>query len=373
MAEAVILLVEDDLALLEGMSDTLEMMGYRTIKASNGREGLSVLKDVKPDLIISDIMMPEMDGYEFHQAVSSQPDSAAIPFIFLTAKSDQTDVRRGLRDGVDAYLTKPFDLEDLLLNVQNKLNRFATIRKQTMSQLEELQNQIVTMFSHELRTPLTYIQGYTDLLADSPVETRPDELQMFLEGIQSGSRRLNMLVENLLMLVHLDTNVYAQEFQRFSIIEKNISSFIEIAASSLKSQAEKKNLLIKIESRGYIGPVRLVPDHMMVVLRNLFENAIKFTQAPGSTIHITTYQNNDRVFIDIADKGIGISPKDLPHLFDRFRQIDRAKHEQAGIGVGLSIARGLVQIQGGDIMVESDLGLGSTFTIWLPVYKGQDG
>ena len=181
MQSEIILLVEDDLALLEGMSDTLEMMGYQTVKTTNGREGLQVLQRVLPDLIISDIMMPEMDGFEFHSAVSSNPELASIPFIFLTAKSDLTDIRKGLRVGVDAYLTKPFDLQDLLLHVQNKLNRFATIRNQSLTQLEDLQRQIVTMFSHELRTPLTYIQGYSDLLADAPQGVTPEEMQVFLE------------------------------------------------------------------------------------------------------------------------------------------------------------------------------------------------
>ena len=211
MEKVIILLVEDDVALLEGMSDTLEMQGYKTIQATDGRKGLEVLQQVQPDLIISDIMMPEMDGYEFHRAVASSPESAGIPFIFLTAKSDQEDVRKGLREGVDAYLTKPFDLEELLIHVQNKLDRFAMIRQQALAQLDELQSQIVTMFSHELRTPLTYIQGYTDLLADTPQSISPDEMKLFLDGIQNGSRRLNQVIENLLTLVQIDTDVYGQE------------------------------------------------------------------------------------------------------------------------------------------------------------------
>jgi CheY-like chemotaxis protein len=258
MEEKTILLVEDDVALLEGMGDTLEMMGYQTIKATNGREGLERLAQVRPDLIISDIMMPEMDGYEFHKAVSSMSDTATIPFIFLTAKSDQADVRKGLREGVDAYLTKPFDLEDLLLHVQNKLDRFATIRNQTMAQLDELQRQIVTMFSHELRTPLTYIQGYTDLMADSSVATSPEEMTMFLQGIQAGSRRLNRLVESLLILVQLDTNVYAHEFERFAMVETNPGRFVRLAVTSLEPAATERSLAVKVELQESLPAVRIV-------------------------------------------------------------------------------------------------------------------
>jgi signal transduction histidine kinase len=209
-------------------------------------------------------------------------------------------------------------------------------------------------------------------LADSQDETRPEELQMFLEGIQSGSRRLNSLVESLLMLVHLDTNVYVQEYQRFSVVEKNISRFVEVVTTNLNSQAARKNLQLKVETRGQIDPVRIVPDHVMVVLNNLLDNAIKFTNKPGETIRISIFESNNRVFVEIIDPGIGIDPKDIPNLFNRFRQIDRSKHEQAGIGVGLTIARGLAKIQGGDIQVKSELDVGSTFSLWFPVYKETD-
>ena len=367
MENVVILLVEDDVALLEGMSDTLEMMGYRTVKAINGREGLEKLKNLRPDLIISDIMMPEMDGYTFRQEVSSRPETAGIPFIFLTAKSDRADVRRGLRVGVDAYLTKPFDLEDLLLHVQNRLSRFATIRREAMSQLEELQQQIVTMFSHELRTPLTYIQGYTDLLAESPEQVQAGEAELFLEGIQIGSRRLNMVVDKLLTLVHLDTNVYSQEFDRHSILEKNFGRYVELTATTFASEARKQGLGLEVEIEEALPPVRIVPDHILKILANLVDNAIKFTLDKEKSILLKVYQKNDRVCVDIVDHGIGIKPNDIPHIFERFRQINRARLEQPGLGVGLTIARSMARINKGDIDLISAPGKGSTFTFWLPV------
>jgi len=367
MERPLILLVEDDLALLDGMCDTLDMVGYKTIRATNGLEGLGVLQQVLPDLIISDIMMPEMDGYEFHRKVSSKPDTATIPFIFLTAKSDQADVRKGLREGVDAYLIKPFDLEDLLIHVQNKLDRFATIRKQALAQLEELQRQIVTMFSHELRTPLTYIQGYTDLLSDAPHMVGPDEMKVFLEGIQTGSSRLNKLVENLLGLVQLDTGVFVEEFEQFSSPELDLARLAIGAAAKYENDARRKGIVLDVDAPEALPSVRLVPGHFAYILNNLIDNAIKFSKSPGSCVKVRLYYTDDRVAVDVIDEGVGIAAKDLSHAFERFRQIDRAKYEQSGLGVGLTIARGLARIQGGDIEVVSALGEGSTFTVWLPV------
>jgi two-component system sensor histidine kinase/response regulator len=368
MAKPIILLVEDDLALLNGMCDTLEMVGYRTVSATNGQEALTALAEVRPDLIISDIMMPEMDGYDFHQAVSSDSEMATIPFIFLTAKSDQADVRKGLRDGVDAYLIKPFDLEDLLIHVENKLRRFAVIRQEALAQLDELQQQIITMFSHELRTPLTYIQGYTDLLAGQPEAFSRDEITTFLQGIQVGSSRLNRLVENLLALVQLDTGVFRQEFEHFAVRD-DVGRLVRLAANHLAPTAANKGIAIDVKVDDHLSPVRLVSTHINQVISNLVDNAIKFSQRPDSRVLVRVYQNEERLLVDVIDEGIGIGPHDARDVFQRFRQVNRAKHEQAGLGVGLAIARGLMQIHGGDIELTSKLGEGSRFTAWFPLQQ----
>lgn len=366
MHKPLILLVEDNDALREGMSETLELNGYRTVKASNGQEGLEVLREVRPDLIISDIMMPKVDGYAFHEAVAAQPESSPIPFLFLTAKSGQADVRKGLRAGVDAYLTKPIDLEDLLLHVQNKLSRFAEIREQALRQLEVLQSQIVAMMSHELRTPLTYIQVYADLLAESSEKTPPEEIRSFLEGLQKGSRRLCEVVEDLLRLVHLDAGIFEQEFAQHSAVAPAVGPIVNLVAEQLEPAATERGYHIRVELADALPPVRLQERQVGLALTELVENAIRFSRDPGSEILIRGYQSRDRVCVDVVDQGIGIAAKDIPHVFERFRQFDRDVHEQRGIGVGLATGRGLAQANSGDIEVESQLGTGSTFTLWLP-------
>jgi signal transduction histidine kinase len=366
MEKLTILLVEDDLGLLDAMSETLEMVGYSTVRASNGREGLEALSQLRPDLIISDIVMPEMDGYAFHQEVVSRPELVTIPFIFLTGKSDQADVHRGLREGVDVYLTKPFDVDDLLVHVQNRLTRFAAVRRQLLRQLEELQNQVVTMFSHELRTPLAFIQGYTDLLAESPGSMPPDEVRLFLEGIQHGSCRLHRLVENLLALVYLDTEVSAREFERFSTKEAHLGRLVQTVVAGHERAAAARGLRLQAELDDAMPSVRIANDHIICALSHLLENAIKFTSGSDKTIMVRTYGSGGRAYIEIQDEGIGISANDMLVVFERFRQIDRGKQEQAGLGIGLAIARGLARINGGDIRVVSEPGRGSTFTLWLP-------
>ena len=370
MHKAVILLVEDDSALREGMSDTLESEGYKTVQAGNGLEGLQALKRVFPDLIISDIMMPEMDGYTFHTEVASSPQTATIPFIFLTAKSDQSDVLKGLRVGVDAYLTKPFDLDQLLAHVQNKLHRFSTVRKQAMEQLEELQLQIVNMFSHELRTPLTYITGYTDLLTGSSSSISPAEMELFLTGLRAGTDRLNKMVESILTLVHLGTQVYEREFEEYSVVGANIGRTVTDSVDAYRDQAADKGVGIQAEIADSLPAVRHLETLIPRALNCLVENAVKFSRTAGTQIIVRAFHSNDQVCVDVIDEGIGIAPEDLERIFEPFVQIGRAKYEQAGVGIGLTIARGLARVHQGDIVVESQHGVGSKFTLWLPVAEG---
>ncbi len=364
MEKAVILLVEDDAALREGMSDTLESEGYETVQAGNGLEGLEALKRIFPDLIISDIMMPEMDGYTFHTEVANDPKTATVPFIFLTAKSDQSDVLKGLRVGVDAYLTKPFDLEQLLAHVQNKLHRFAVVRKQAMERLEELQHQIVNMFSHELRTPLTYITGYTDLLGSSSIS--PDELKLFLRGLRAGTDRLNRMVENILTLVHLGTQVYDQEYAEYAVAGANVGRFVLDSVNTYRDDAAGKGLGIEVDVEESLPPVRHLETLLPRALNCLLDNAVKFSRTAGCKITVRAYAFEGRVIVDVIDEGIGIAPEDQERIFEPFVQIDRAKYEQAGVGIGLTIARGLARVHQGDVIVESQHGVGSKFSLWLP-------
>ena len=209
MAEQ-ILIVEDDLAMSSGIRDVLEMNGYRVQLAENGVEGLKTLELFRPDLIISDIMMPEMDGFEFLEQVRRHPRWAAVPFIFLTAKGQRPDIRAGKQLGADDYLVKSVDLEDLLVVVRAKLDRALTIQQQSRREMDDLKRNLLNMLSHEFRTPLTYITGYVDLIQEG--EWSAEDLQKFLGRIKGGSNRLNRLVEDFLLLVRFETDDARQAY-----------------------------------------------------------------------------------------------------------------------------------------------------------------
>ncbi|MBE2272036.1 MAG: response regulator, partial [Anaerolinea sp.] len=169
IAKGLILVVEDDLNLLEGIQTVLELENYEVISVENGRQALEVLKSTPrtPDLIVSDIMMPYMNGIELLREVRKERAWLKIPFIFLTALSEKPDIHRGKMLGVDDYLTKPFDAEDLIIAVQSRLSRHRALNDLQVGAMRDLKRTILTILNHEFRTPLTFVVAYSDMLNDA--------------------------------------------------------------------------------------------------------------------------------------------------------------------------------------------------------------
>lgn len=207
---ATILLVEDESALLTGIADLLQLAGLpyeiRVLTAANGQAGLRLMQEETPDLIISDIMMPRMDGYEFLAEVRRRPSWVHIPFIFLTAKAKRDDLLQGRRMGAELYITKPFATAELLELVESQLDRTFELRRVREEKLAALKRDILQLLSHEFRTPLTYVTAYYEMLADSLTDFQEtDHLEEYLRGIQAGSLRLSRLVQDLIRVMEIRT------------------------------------------------------------------------------------------------------------------------------------------------------------------------
>jgi signal transduction histidine kinase len=366
MADALIMVVEDDLALLEGIRELLELSGYRALTASNGREALDLLEKELPDLIISDIMMPEMDGYEFHSAVREIGRLTSIPFIFLTARGEKSDIRRGRSSGADDYITKPFDDEDLLAAIRGKLARFEAVRNRQTEEIADFKHKILLTLSHEFRTPLTYILNYSDLLAQEGGSLSAEDFDEFMIGIKRGAQRLNRLVEDFLILVELESGEArnAYNFRRAQV--EDTSAWLRILARRYAAEAERKKLELKIDVPDNLPQIVADEAYLSDAINRLLENAIKFSEPKSKSIRFSAGVEEDQLVIRVQDHGIGIADEDLERLFDVFHQIDRAKREQQGTGSGLAICRGIVELHGGSLQVESEVGSGSTFSLVLP-------
>ena len=366
MTKPLILVVEDDLALLEGIRELLELTEYRVLIAANGREALEVLEKQHPDLIVSDIMMPEMDGYEFHAKVSEQPELSAIPFIFLTARGEKADIRRGKELGADDYITKPFDDEDLLVAVRAKLNRWENLRQQRDEEVADLKSKILLTLSHEFRTPLTYIINYSDLLELEGKEIAGEDFPNFMQGIRRGALRLNSLVDDFLILVEIETGEAegAYRYRRRRIEETGL--WLRVIAKPFQTAAEERELTLVTDIPEDLPPLVADEAYLSDAIGRLLDNAIKFSTNESEWVRFSAETDDDRLILRIQDQGQGIKEQDMGGLFDVFYQIDRAKREQQGSGSGLAICKGIIGIHGGEVGVESEFGKGSTFWVSLP-------
>lgn len=368
-AKPCILVVEDHDPIREAIRMILEDEGFCVVTATDGVEALQKMEQTRPDLIVADIMMPRMDGRAFYRAVRERPEWLSIPFIFLTALGTREDILLGKEMGVEDYLVKPFDPQDLVRIIRARLRRAQEIQQARAAELDRLKQQIITVLGHELRTPLTYIVGYTDLALEDLSTSSPEKLHEILAGIKRGAERLSRLVNDLLLVLRLDSGQVAEEVCALSEVRTDLEDIVRDVVGQYQPQAKSAGISLEYRVKGVLPPVRICELLFKDALGRLIDNGIKFTRGKGSRVQVTASAEDQRVQISVVDDGIGIPEAEIPHLFGRFHQIDREKMEQQGVGLGLAIARELIRLHGGDITVQSQFGQGSAFTIWLPVAR----
>lgn len=362
----VILVAEDNQPLLHGICELLQLNGYDTIPAENGAKALKLLESTKPDLIISDVMMPELDGYGLHSEVRAHPEWLDIPFIFLTALGQREDVRRGKEMGVDDYIVKPFDETDILIAVRAKLERWKKVRRQQEAESAELKRKIISSLSHEFRTPLTYVLNYAEMLQEESVDPDSEDFSLFLQGIRKGALRLNKLVMDFLLLVELETGEAVKVYLHRRREIDETSAWLRMIAGEFRERAADQGLELVVEVPDGLPNIVADETYLADAIRRLMENAFKFSTNSSQMIRYSAEVVDDVFKISIEDQGIGIDAPEMDSLFNVFHQIDRAKLEQQGTGSGLAISNGIVHLHGGEIDVRSEPGQGSVFTISVP-------
>ena len=362
-----VLVVEDSASLRMAIAGMLEQDGYTVLSAADGMQALEVMEGNQPDLVLADIAMPVMDGYELYRAVRERPEWTSIPFIFLTGRSQHKDVIKGKSLGVEDYLVKPVDPEELLVTLRARLDRAQAVRTSAEAGLELIKDQIVTVLGHEMRTPLTYIRGYADLAKEDVDSLAPEQLEVFLRGISQGADRLTRLAEDFLVLIRFDTGQMESEYQQLVRLRHDLPDVIARVIRDCDARAVAGAITLESLVEPDLPPVHLYELFFSDALDRLIDNAIKFSSGAGKRVTVTARREGNRVEIAVSDEGIGIRGEEIPHLFQRFRQIDRRTMEQQGLGLGLAIAKELIDLHDGKISAKSVFGGGSTFTIELPV------
>lgn len=367
MAKARILVVEDDINLLEGIRTVLELERYTVLIAENGDQALNVLQSGAdlPELVVSDIMMPVMDGIQLLKEMRKVPAWVAIPFIFLTARSEKADIQRGKQLGVDDYLIKPFDAVDLLVAVQARLDRHRALNAVHQDEMEELKRRILTILNHEFRTPLTFVVAYADMLNNQYAPNlNTDELLTFLKGVNLGAVRLRRLIENFIHLVEMETGDARQTYEMRRSPIGNIGAVLRAAQDAVFQNGVNHTCTLWIEDE---IPVFVADaEYLRTALIQFLDNAVKFAP-PEEPIVLGAGAENGEIHLWVSDSGRGIPPGEQEHIWDLFYQVNRAVYEDQGTGVGLAIVRGIARLHSGRVECHSEQGRGSTFRLILPI------
>ncbi|MTJ54031.1 hybrid sensor histidine kinase/response regulator [Anabaena sp. UHCC 0253] len=359
-----ILSVDDTKDNLILVKTILESEGYDIDSVSNGQAALEKVVELPPDLIILDVMMPGINGYEVTRRIRNNPEINYIPILLLTA-FHESSVVEGLDAGADDFIRKPFDTEELLARVRSLLRLKHSIDEQ--EKMTRQREDFVSRLTHDLRTPLVAADRMLNFFLQ----------EIFCQISPEMKQAINVMIrsnQNLLDMVNTLLEVY-----RFEAGKKNLNyescNLITIASevvSELTPLALEKNLVLKLDTHqlsptgnntGIVNGDRL---ELRRVLNNLIGNAIKFTDTGSIEIRIletSSPHHPSEVIIEVQDTGYGIAPEDQGTIFERFRQ---GRNKRSGSGLGLHLSQYIMEAHGGKIELSSALGKGSTFTLRLP-------
>ncbi len=364
-----ILLIEDDPDILDNITDLLEAEGFEVLCAPNGHDGIAIARREIPNLIISDVTMPEVDGYEVLETLKADPATATIPFIFLTALADHSEQRRGMNQGADDYLSKPFKAEELLEAVHARLDKREQQHKSYEERLRELGRNISRIIPHEFRTPLGVIIGYAQMISEDTDLFQIDEIRDMMRDVYSAGERLEELAEKYTFLAEVE--VLRSDSEEFVTLS---NTYIDDVTDIIRTQAERlagrhERLQDLVQDLMTVS-VRMNPDHLRTLVSELLENAFKFSKA-GSPILVSCRDDFEGQFLlEIQDRGRGMRNVHIEQI-NAFVQFDRDSYEQQGLGVGLYTVKRIAELYGGSFVLASRLDEGTTARIALPIVTNE--
>jgi signal transduction histidine kinase len=375
-----ILIVDDEPQDLRLMEVLLTSEGYRVQAAASGQEALAIVRKESPDLVLLDVLMPGIDGYQVAAEIKADSASRNIPIILITALDDREARLRGLESGAEDFLSKPLDGAELSVRVRNLLRLKGAIEELNYRNAEiaaalaearearkdaEDANAAKTHFlrvmSHELRTPLHAIGGYAELLELGVHGTLNPAQTHDVTRMKRAAGYLNRLISDVLTAEKLEVR------KPLTLVPVAMRPMLAEIEGLCALQAGAGGLTLSIIEPSDDVFVLGDAERLQQILLNLITNAIKFTPRGGSVV-VTCASRSGFVCLRVTDTGIGIAAANLERVFDSFVQVERplTRTGETGVGLGLSISRELARAMNGDLVLQSDEGAGSVFTLTLP-------
>ncbi len=353
-----ILVIEDEAALREEIVTWLSFEGYEVLEAENGRKGLEIALEAAPDIILSDIMMPELSGKEVLNFLV-QKAGFDIPFLFMSALAEREDIRAGMIMGADDYITKPFSRTDLLNSLKTRIAKHEVVLQNKNMALSELREQIIMHLPHELRTPLNSIIGFGSMLADMPENFTSNEIAEIGTYIHKGGLRLHRLVENYLIYIQLMIKKIPRSFTYDGQYIEYLAN--EVIYNLVATQKYKQPYLLNLESTSVL---HLPEEFLRKIIYELLDNAFKFS-TPSSTIKVRGTVTDKSYHLTIFNEGRGMQKNEIEKI-GAYMQFGRQQFEQQGLGFGLVIASQMLQMSGGSLEIESEPEKSITVTCIIP-------
>lgn len=395
--ESTILIVDDNQTNIAVLYDYLSQFDFLVLVAQNGESALEVVKEEKPDLILLDILMPGIDGFDVCKKLKELDEVKEIPVIFMSALSETVDKLRGFEVGAVDYITKPFQKEEVLARVTAHL----TIRKQKVElqseiserkkaqaelqqmneHLEErvrertrelneakeraeasdrLKSEFLAQMSHEIRTPINHILSFTSLIESELEDQDYDEdLIEHLRYIQKGSRRLVRTFDLIIEMAKLQSGAYDLNIEQVPLSEH----FVKDAIAKQAERAKEKRILFKVDNPHENDTINADKKMLKVIIDNIIDNAITFTQKGKVSV---TFVRNDcgNIVLSVEDTGIGISEEYMPQMFEPFSQEDQGYSRTfEGNGLGLTLVKKYCEFLKYDLNIESEKEKGTKVTV----------
>ncbi len=361
---AKILVIEDEEAIRENILELLEAENFESIGAANGKVGIKMAIEQIPDLILCDMIMPEIDGHGVLKALRSEPITATIPFVFLTAKAEKTDIRLGMELGADDYITKPCTPQELLKAVAIRLEKHKAISRKSQKTLDELRSNISMSLPHELRTPLNAIMGFSELiLSEYSVLEESDILDM-IGHIQISGHRLYRLVQNFLLYTELEIAATNPELLK-EMRNSEFSCIKSLLSEKARQQAKQANRIDDLQLNLQNSSVAIDSIRLTKILEELLDNAFKFS-SEGTPVFVTALVENQRFILSVKDQGRGMTAAQIAQL-EAYMQFDRQLYQQAGVGLGLAIVKRITELHGGNLKIENSPHQETIVSVFLPI------
>lgn len=357
--------LDSNILIVDDIPENLQVLGSifaakkaNLIVATDGQTAINNAKEDLPDIILLDIAMPGINGYDVAKALKEDETTKDIPIIFITAKASQEDVQKGFELGAVDYITKPFNSAELLMRVTNHLE-LAKAKKELVNMVDD-KNKFISLVAHDIKSPLGGVMKLMKILAEDFSDIEKEEQLEIVNDVYESLVNQYRFVDDLLKWGSLQLNRIdlKKDIIEASLLIKNIIDVHKINAANKNIQIIQK---ISTERKIFADPI-----HLENIISNLLSNAIKFSKE-NSEIIVEAKDDLDKVIISITDSGLGISETDKQRLFKKsIIHTTKGTNDEMGTGLGLLLVKEMVEKNNGTIHFESELGKGTTFFITLP-------